>query len=44
VAGQPAASTLKELRAKPLPPGYEALLQGMPNGAVELRLRPRPGS
>jgi len=43
--GQQAATLLKDLRAKPLPQGYEANLQeGPAAGAITLRLRSRTGA
>jgi len=44
-AGQQPAALLKELRAKPLPQGYEAQLEEGPAvGAITLRLRSRAGA
>lgn len=44
VAGQQTAAAARDLRARPLPPGYELQLQEAPNGALQLRLQPRQGS
>lgn len=42
-AGPPSAALLEELRAKPLPPGYDLALQAASaGGGATLRLRPRP--
>lgn len=43
-AGQQSATLVKDLRAKPLPQGYEASLEEGPAGAITLRLRLRTGA